>query len=331
MMLRSKGNQQLDEEQQEETGVETGRGGPKESGEQSQWVMIAPENALKNSSEESPENQATIITLRHPKSDEGAQFLLCPDSKSIHEILSFQDTKGSWFIDNSVQQDGRLLMATVVDPLFLLLPYLLDDKNSKKHMFMQLDQIITDSDFPQCNRIVQILDHSTTCQVCDSKGNEDFKVYRYNEEKTLSWLKEKVERTADYLSTSDVSVSSGQCSTYVKSSKATEASREDSVKYAAGLISDYLHPDLSKKLFDSLGIEIENTKGKRSSDKQKVKEEPPEKKVKRSSDEPDEDYSKVISAPAKTVPVVKMTAAQKKLAKVDKSGMKSLMTFFKKK
>lgn len=62
-----------------------------------------------------------------------------------------------------------------------------------------------------------------------TSGNEDFKVYRYSEEKTLAWLKSKVERTSEYLSTSEVSVSSGQSSSYVRSSKPIEAPKGKSL------------------------------------------------------------------------------------------------------
>ncbi|PIK55766.1 putative ribonuclease H2 subunit B-like [Apostichopus japonicus] len=320
--------------------------------EQSRWVMIVPEKIADQQLEDSsPDSQPSIIKLKHPKTESAAQFLICPKDKSIQEILSFQDSKGSWFIDNTVQEDGRLLMATNIDPLFLILPYLQSENNTKKHMFMELDQIVKDSSYPQCNRLVEILDHQTTCQICDSKGNEDFKVYRYSEEKTLAWLKSKVERTADYLSSSDISVSSGQCSSYVRSSKPSEVPREDCLRYAAGLISDYLHPSLSKKMFSNLGIKEETTKGKKVSENgnkteeettngkrrpdengHKAEEEPPLKKVRKSSSEPDEDYSRSFSMPqVKAVPTSKLTPGQKRLAKADKTGMKSLSSFFKKK
>jgi hypothetical protein len=39
---------------------------------------------------------------------------------------------GSWFIDQIVEQDGRLLVATHMDPLFALLPFLLGARRSAK-------------------------------------------------------------------------------------------------------------------------------------------------------------------------------------------------------
>lgn len=335
MMLRSKSQTPTDEMEADNSDrLSSSSMTQHDNKDQNQWVVIVPETLADQPIEASPQDMhPSIIKLKHPKTGSAAQFLICPESNSIHEMLTFKDSKGSWFINNSVLEDGRLIMATRIDPLFLILPYLHSESNSKRHMFMELDQIVTDSDYPHCSKLVQILDHQMTCQLCDSKGNEDFKVYRYSEEKTLAWLKSKVERTSEYLSTSEVSVSSGQSSSYVRSSKPIEAPKEDCLRYAAGLISDYLHPSLSKKMFSDLGIKEEN-KGKRVSEKENKKEEPPPKKVKKSSSgEPDEDYSKFFSkTEVKTQPSAsKLTPAQKRLAKADKTGMRSLSTFFKKK
>lgn len=56
--------------------------------------------------------------------DVGCQFLLCEQSHTLFEIMEFKEEPRSWFIDNTVQQDGTLLISTPVDPIFMILPYL---------------------------------------------------------------------------------------------------------------------------------------------------------------------------------------------------------------
>uniref|UniRef100_A0A8C6FP82 Ribonuclease H2 subunit B n=1 Tax=Moschus moschiferus TaxID=68415 RepID=A0A8C6FP82_MOSMO len=96
---------------------------------------------------------------------------------------------------------------------------------------------------------------------------------------------------------------------------------EDYVHYAHGLISDYIPKQLSDDLSKYLKLP-EPPASVRN---------PPSKKAKL-SDEPvnaKEDYTKFNSKDIKTVKKnSKMTAAQKALAKVDKSGMKSIDSFF---
>uniref|UniRef100_A0A8W8IXT1 Uncharacterized protein n=1 Tax=Magallana gigas TaxID=29159 RepID=A0A8W8IXT1_MAGGI len=60
---------------------------------------------------------------------------------------------------------------------------------------------------------------------------------------------------------------------------------------------------------------------------EKKENEPPNKKAKLGDITPTEDYSQE-KADTKSAKTGKLTAGQKKLSKVDKSGMKSLASFF---
>lgn len=56
--------------------------------------------------------------------------------------------------------------------------------------------------------------------VADRKGDESLQAFKYNEEKTLNWLKKKVERVAEVLKQKSIHVSQGAISaTYVKNTK----------------------------------------------------------------------------------------------------------------
>uniref|UniRef100_A0A672KSZ8 Ribonuclease H2 subunit B-like n=1 Tax=Sinocyclocheilus grahami TaxID=75366 RepID=A0A672KSZ8_SINGR len=130
-----------------------------------------------------------------------------------------------------------------------------------------------------------------------------------------------IQRTVSTLKKSNISVGGGvKSSTFVRV-KQEDATEEDYLRYAHGLISEYISEDLSKDLLKHLQLpEISSPK----------ETEPPSKKRKLSDKpvEAGEDYTKFNSANFAQKPPKKMTAAQKSLAKVDKSGMKCLSAFF---
>ncbi|XP_072035246.1 ribonuclease H2 subunit B-like [Amphiura filiformis] len=306
--------------------------GKKQKKDQNQWVIIAPDKAIQV--DDNDTEDPVFVQLLHPKTDLGAMFMLNSDGTLIYEVTAFKENFRSWFINQTVQQDGSIKMVTPVDPLFLVLPYL---RKSDKQMnkFMTLDQIVIDDNYPQCHRLVNCSGLSNLEHCCDVKGDDDLKVYRYNNKKTLSWLQTKVERTATTLEENSIHCAAGsQSATFVRSSKGKETSRDDYVRYAAGLISDYLHPDLSKELIQFMGIK-EAEKKKESTQNDEKSSEPPAKKAKvakgSSGSEPEEDYSKYF-ADKKDKPKAasKLTSGQKALSKVDKTGMRSIASFFSK-
>ncbi|XP_041483189.1 ribonuclease H2 subunit B-like [Lytechinus variegatus] len=302
-----------------------GKGSTKCDGDQ--WVCITPESSL-DSIDGCPD--PTFVKLRHPKTENGAMFLFSSDGTGVYEVMRFKRDFGSWFINDSIQQDGSLEVITPVDPVFLALPYLVKS-NQERNKFMTLDQIVLDDDYPQCIKLLHCSGMSDIERVAEVKGSGDVRAFRYDKSKTLDWLRDKVQQTAARLGQTDIHVTSGaQSTTFVRSSKEQGATGEDYQRYAAGLVSDYLSPDLSKQMFDHIGIKEVSEKVA------KVIEngaEPPMKKARISSDaktEPEEDYSKAFtgSNDTKKEKNGKMTAAQKALSKVDKKGMKSISSFF---
>ncbi|XP_070537824.1 ribonuclease H2 subunit B-like [Ptychodera flava] len=291
--------------------------------ENNQWVLIVPESEV--SDVKANEQEPNFVKLRHPKTDHGAMFMFTNDNTSVLEVLRFEDDYRSWFVGETVQEDGSLYMTTPIDPLFLVLPYLI--RADQSGMFMTLDQIVSDEDYPQCSRIVDCTEIANLNHIADWKGNDDIKAYRFSKTKTLDWLKMKVERTADVLKEKHIYAGSGaKVETFVRSKK-DEATRDDYLRYAHGLISDYINPDLGQELHKYLGIQekVEETKTKL--------EEPPAKKARiANGTEPEEDYTKFNSNGTKNTQAdkAKQTAAQKALQKVDKTGMKSITSFFSK-
>ncbi|XP_030669281.1 ribonuclease H2 subunit B isoform X1 [Nomascus leucogenys] len=284
-----------------------------------QHVFLVPEY-LKDASKKM-KNGLMFVKLVNPCSGEGAIYLFNMCLQQLFEVKVFKEKHHSWFINQSVQSGGLLHFATPVDPLFLLLHYLI--KAEKEGKFQPLDQVVVDNVFPNCILLLKLpgleklLHHVTEEKEIDNK-----KYYKYSKEKTLKWLEKKVNQTVAALKTNNVNVSSRvQSTAFLSGDQVSTDKEEDYIRYAHGLISDYIPKELSDDLSKYLKLPEPSASLPN----------PPSKKIKL-SDEPveaKEDYTKFNTKDLKTEKKnSKMTAAQKALAKVDKSGMKSIDTFF---
>lgn len=154
--------------------------------------------------------------------------------------------------------------------------------------------------------------------------------FKYNEDKTLSWLKKKTERVAEILKQKNIHVGSGAVSaTFVKSSKSESPDTESHLRYAHGIVSEYLMDDLSQKLLKYLNLPEDpqfNLKRKSTnllaSDAKKTKIEEENK----SSTSNVLDLSKPEPKPTKTPTSSAKDKARAKAA----SGSKTISSFFKK-
>lgn len=284
------------------------------------WVVLLPEKELDDKDEE---KGPSFCKLRHPKTNLGNIFLLSADNQKTHEVLQFQEKFRSWFVEETVLSDGTLHVTTPVDPVFLMLPYLM--KAAKNGKFMPLEQIIEDEEFPESHRLCNCQGVQWLHQVADVKGSDDLHVYRYSEEKTLSWLTSKVKRLGRVLQEHQINTSStgSHVVTYLRSIKSTGSSDDEALSYAFGMISDYISPDLSTVLKESLGIKEAIVHDKPDIDTPKAK------RAKKDGG-PLEDYTngmeKNLNSDKKNT---RQTIAQKQLEKVDRSGMKNISSFFK--
>ncbi|XP_062343654.1 ribonuclease H2 subunit B isoform X1 [Cinclus cinclus] len=296
-------------------GARSGRGAPP-----AQWVLIAPEAAI--DLPKTPESEPLFTKLRNPSTGEAALYLFNSGAQQLFEVKAFHEERRSWFIGQTVQQDGRLLFVTPMDPLFLILYYLIKADKEQQGKFQPLDQVVLDSEYPSCPLLLKCADVKQYIQqVTEEKEIGSQKFHKYSQEKTLMWLKKKVNQTVKALKSNNILVGERVlASTFINSKQVTDA-QEDYVRYAHGLISEYIPEDLSKELLKYLGLP----------ELRSPAPEPPLKKRKLSDVpvEPQEDYTKFNSDSLKTKKAnTKMSAAQKALAKVDKSGMKSISAFF---
>ncbi|XP_073899547.1 ribonuclease H2 subunit B isoform X1 [Castor canadensis] len=284
-----------------------------------QHVFLLPEH-LKDASKKM-KSGLMFVKLVNPCSGEGALYLFDMCLQQLFEIKVFKEKHHSWFINQSVQSGGLLHFATPVDPLFLLLHYL--TKAGKEGKFQPLAQVVMDDIFPNCILLLKLPELEKLLRhVTEEKEIGNKKYYKYSKEKTLKWLEKKVNQTVAALKSNNVNVGARvQSAAFFPGDQVSNDKEEDYIRYAHGLISDYIPRELSDDLSKYLKLpepaaSLPN---------------PPSKKLKLSNEpvEAKEDYTKFNSKDLKTEKKnSKMTAAQKALAKVDKSGMKSIEAFF---
>uniref|UniRef100_A0A4W5MLV1 Uncharacterized protein n=1 Tax=Hucho hucho TaxID=62062 RepID=A0A4W5MLV1_9TELE len=160
-----------------------------------------------------------------------------------------------------------------------------------------LCDIILLQDFPACTRLLSCT-HSLA-SLHHVVGSPKF--HRYCQERTTEWLKKKVKRTVKALGKTNISVGEGVKSmTYVRVKKESETQEGESHSGPGLIPSNSIHPILIRQM-------------------RKLSDKPVE---------AGEDYTKFNSSNFACKPPKKMSAAQKTLAKVDKTGMKSMSAAF---
>ncbi|KAL5476013.1 hypothetical protein EMCRGX_G025910 [Ephydatia muelleri] len=287
-----------------------------------QWVCIVPDEALRAKNDEPA---SIFISLPDPSTGSTRKYLVFKGGSRIAEVNKLSDDPRSWFIGSSVQTDGSLYLCTTVDPLFLALPSLLTAVKIGK--FTTLDAIFEDTLLKVLEKCVQTDQWE---HVCDVKTiADDIKVYRYSTGRTLKWLQHKIGILSRVLKEKAIYVGSGsQSSSFIKSKKQIESAANDYAVYACGLVCDYLPTELASQLRQSIGHSEESDIMAGPKHSMDHKDQPPPAKRKGLESEPLEDYSRMFTPLSEANTKVKLTGAQKALAKTDKTGMKSLSSFF---
>lgn len=264
-----------------------------------------------------------ITTLRHPMTDKGAAFLFNGRYDEILELQAHKPSYGSWLLNQNVQSDGRLLMGTPVDLRFLILPYLHRLHKKSATRSVPVEQLLDDEEFPDISLLSRCpaLGHSIA-EVADVKDVAGCQAVCLNMGKTMNWIERKVSKLACHLEAKRHDVSLGsKSSSFVQSDALRDASSKSYQTYALGIISEYLPDEIQQLAAAHLSITV--TTG--ITDDEPLTKMP---KLDGAILQPLEDYSSNVKAPAATK---KPSALEKKLAKVDKSGMKSITAFFGKK
>ncbi|KAH0621944.1 hypothetical protein JD844_023699 [Phrynosoma platyrhinos] len=266
---------------------------------------------------------------------QGALYLFSGDAQQLFELKAFHEEYRSWFIGQSVQHDGRLFFATPMDPLFLVLLYLI--KAEKEHgKFQPLGQILVDEEFPSCAMLLQCTSVSQSLHhIVEEKGISGKKFYKFSEEKTLKWLEKKNFRYDDIISmnyNNDTRFLTNQVDQTVKVLKEHDVrvgARVQSATFISGKqMTDATEGEVAYRQVTHLLPQISSPPAEPAS-KQIITLTLQKRKLSDAPVEAEEDYTKFNTSDLKNKKAnSKMSSAQKALAKVDKSGMKAISSFF---
>nr|XP_053650311.1 ribonuclease H2 subunit B-like isoform X1 [Cherax quadricarinatus] len=254
-----------------------------------------------------------VIKLKHPRTS-SAMYVFDEDNRRLYDMVVFDEGYRSWFIGETIQSDGRLYIISPVDVSYLILPYLMEATKN-----IPLDHLLEDPDFPSLSKLAAVAATKDFSHIADRKGNAELGVWKYSENKTLSWLEKRVKQLSKLLQEKKVPTSNAQSFTFVRTMD-SQQTQEAYLVLAYGIISEYLSEDLSKALHKHLQLPEAKSKQKPLVS---VENQPPVKKQK--VEGPVEDYTKT-AVPENKVKSPQ-TAKAKALAK-SASGSKSITSFF---
>ncbi|XP_053676872.1 ribonuclease H2 subunit B [Anopheles nili] len=276
---------------------------------------------FKDSLVEADNTSLSIVALRNPATKNATKYLFRQTSNrnDLYELNCFNEQHRSWFINETVCSNGKIFMPTPVDPLFLVLPYLVENCCERA---VPLDQILVDDSFPSIVRLTDTLSPTRLSLVADKKSAGKIVAYKYNEQKTVEWLVAKCHRLKGSISKQETP--SVRSLNYIKEEKENEKDEADdhgAVQTAFGIVSDYISLELIKKLSVALGFpEDENISKKRKS----------------AVDLESSVMKKLKKEELHETTPIKLPAAEKKISAKAKamakaaSGSKSISSFFKK-
>ncbi|ORX53446.1 hypothetical protein BCR36DRAFT_411218 [Piromyces finnis] len=281
----------------------------------SNLVIFIP-NDKKNGENENIE----IFKLIHPAY--GTPNLFCIKNNELYELKQLsKENERSWFFENNVKEEGSFYCICPFDPLFIFINIF--DNMDKKDFFQQLDIILYNEDIPcysylnQVNNIEEKL--KNICDVNDLNINTNEMVFKYNETKALEWLKRKIDNLCKNFE--NLTLCMNLLNKYETSNEDIEIKKK---RIAIILMSEYLSVKWSIKLKKSLNLPepVENETNyvyaneedliynSRNSNKRAISTETLNNTKKKKAT---------------------LTPGQQRLAKANKSGMRSLESFFKKK
>eukprot|EP01147_Barroeca_monosierra_P008714 gene8715-1099_t len=173
---------------------------------------------------------------------------------ALYEIMQWSDSvPRSWIMGDVIEADGVFYVCMRVDPIFLVLPYLIKTKTDK-NAFMALDVILPIQEYPGFRAFDRdpkwnVLDIGLR-GVCDVHNGGDILAFRLNYDKLKMWLKAKVIKCARAIPDHLVPNAAASMNFVSTTSSADFCSKSSKLRYAIDILSRFLSDELRKQLQD---------------------------------------------------------------------------------
>ncbi|KAF6776049.1 hypothetical protein AHF37_04854 [Paragonimus kellicotti] len=286
-----------------------------------------------------------MYALFYDELEQPTLFLWNKVTGRLYELQRVTDACRSWFISSRIKTEGCLYLCTLFDPLFLFINLLI-----AKNQYTTLTSLLMDK-----SNLSKLLSHQDLLErrlndICDTKTVKEQNLYRYNSERTITWLCGRVAQVAKGISNLEFSSAVQQVRQHASvdginvsgavapqfSADSAEArlllnntlSSDICRRFAYQMVADYLPSALATVLADRLDISItgeSNVDGPSFRDVENV--DPIIWKAASAQvigAQPSEDYSNALKTSNSTKSVDPTSAKKRRSIK----GMQSLMLVF---
>lgn len=145
-----------------------------------------------------PKECNKVLEVRLPDNKDGQPKVYFYDEENLAllELVSFSDEHRSWFLDNDMivptKENGDLVMATKVDPLFIFLPLIMQYADSNFHNLQDICTEFNSKSGGKFSRIDYALSPSIMwTHICDTQEIDGELFVKFNKKKTIDWLIKK--------------------------------------------------------------------------------------------------------------------------------------------
>ena len=197
----------------------------------------------------------TVKKFKHPKTNEPRSFLMMPNFE-FYELVKYEPEFSSVFIGNFVQSNINMCFATKFNVNYFLISIL----HIKQGEYVSLDNMFLNDEIT--NKSVNLKEFIKNEQLDGlfdlEKDNKDDVKVKFNLDKCLNWLKNKVFKLEVYLK----SVDNKNGPKDIKMIKNSNENKNEILISAFEIIAQYINPRLHQLLIKELNLNelIENVK-----------------------------------------------------------------------
>ena len=206
-------------------------------------IIINEESLLSLFKKDEGELSLGIRRFIHPKTNEPRLFLMIPDV-SLFELVKYEPEISSAFIDNHVQSAFNMCFATKFNVNYFLISILYN----KPSEYLSLENICINDESTKEEIYLKQFINSKELEILFDVSKEETNELRikFNLEKCLNWLKNKVLQLENYLKSIDIKIERKE----IKNIKNEDQNKMliSSFELIAQYINQNLHELLHKEL-----------------------------------------------------------------------------------